>query len=72
MHRGRFPVKSLSRIYPQEKLAAYQADNDCPVSDRLVEETVGFHQSMLLASRKDMDDIADAIIKIYENRHKLT
>jgi dTDP-4-amino-4,6-dideoxygalactose transaminase len=66
-----FRSKAYRKIYPQEKLAAYQADNDCPGSDRLVEETVGFHQSMLLGSRKDMD-IADAIIKIYENRHKLT
>ena len=35
-------------------------------------ETVGFHQSMLVARRKDLDDIADAITKIYENRHKLS
>jgi hypothetical protein len=27
---------------------------------------------MLLATRKDMDDIADAITKIYENRQKLS
>ena len=66
-----FRSKAYQRIYPKEKLANYHAENECPVSDRLVEETVGFHQSVLLAGRKDLDDIADAITKIYENRHKL-
>jgi perosamine synthetase len=66
-----FRSKAYQRIYPKEKLDSYQADNDCPASDRLVGETAGFHQSVLLGSRKDMDDIADALTKIYEKRHKL-
>jgi hypothetical protein len=37
-----------------------------------VQETVGFHQSMLLGTREDMDDIYRAIVKLYENRQKLT
>ncbi len=64
--------KAYQKIYPKQKLANYHADNECPESDRLVPETVGFHQGMLLGSRQDMDDIARAIIKIYENRQKLT
>jgi dTDP-4-amino-4,6-dideoxygalactose transaminase len=67
-----FQSKAYQRIYPKEKLSSYQADNECPLSDLLVEETVGFHQSVLLASRKDLDDITNAITKIYENRHKLS
>ncbi len=63
--------KVFQKIYPHEKLASYSADNQCPESDRLVEETVGFHQSMLLGTRQDMDDIHAAILKIYENRQKL-
>jgi hypothetical protein len=66
-----FRSKAYQRIYPKEKLASYQADNECPNADQLVEETVGFHQSMLLGPRQDMDDIADAVAKIYENRQKL-
>jgi perosamine synthetase len=66
-----FRSKSYQRIYPKRKLANYHAENECPISDQLVEETVGFHQSVLLASRRDLDDITDAITKIYENRHKL-
>ena len=58
-------------IYPPEKLANYQAENECSACDQLIEETVGFHQSMLLGPRQDMDDIANAVGKIYEHRRKL-
>ena len=66
-----FRSKAYQRIYPREQLSNYHAENECPLSDRLVGETVGFHQSVLLAGRKDLDDITDAITKIYENRQKL-
>jgi dTDP-4-amino-4,6-dideoxygalactose transaminase len=66
-----FQTKAFQRIYPREKLAGYAADNECPACDRLVEETVGFHQSVLLGSRQDMNDIADSITKLYENRRRL-
>ncbi len=67
-----FRTKTYQRLYPKEKLARYQAENECPKCDQLVTETVGFHQSMLLAARQDMDDIANAVVKIYENRRKIT
>ncbi len=67
-----FRSTTYQRIYPKEKLASYQVDNECPKADRLVEETVGFHQSMLVGARQDMDDIANAIAKIYENAKKLS
>jgi len=66
-----FQSKAYQMIYPAEKLANYQAENECPACDRLIEETVGFHQSMLLGPRQDMDDIANAVGKIYEHRRKL-
>src|SRR5215469_9085806 len=69
--RDAFESKAFQRIYPKAKLAHHEKENECPTSDRLVAETVGFHQGMLLGSRKDMADIADAITKLYENRHKL-
>ena len=67
-----FRSKAYRRIYPAEKLAAYHAENECPKCDQLVQETLGFHQSMLLGTRQDMDDIYRAIVKLYENRRKLT
>ncbi len=66
-----FESKVYQRIYPREKLARYQADNQCPRCDELIAETVGFHQGMLLGSRQDMDDIASAAARIYEHRRKL-
>jgi len=66
-----FRSKAYQRLYAPEKLARFPADNACPACDQLVEETVGFHQRMLLGPRQDMDDIADAVAKIYENRRKL-
>jgi len=66
-----FQSKAYQMSYPREKLANYQAENECPACDQLVEETVGFHQSMLLGPRQDMDDIANAVGKIYEHRRKL-
>ena len=43
----------------------------CPANDRLCEEAVWFSQTLLLGTKKDIDDIADALLKIYENRDKL-
>ena len=63
--------KVFQKVYPAAKLAAYAAENECPECDRLVEETVGFHQSALLGSKQDIDDICSAVTKIYENRSKL-
>ncbi len=67
-----FKSKTYQRLYPKEKLANYPAENECPESEKLIAETVGFHQAMLLGSRQDMDDIVNAVVKIYENRQKLT
>lgn len=66
-----FRSKVYQMIYPPEQLANYQVENECPACDQLIEETVGFHQSMLLGPRQDMDDIANAMGKIYEHRSKL-
>ena len=66
-----FRSKTYQRLYPPEKLANYPTDNECPNCDQLVDQTVGFHQHMLLGPRQDMDDIANAVAKIYENRRRL-
>lgn len=67
-----FRSKAYQRIYPKETFSNYEADNECPLCDQLVEETVGVHQNVLLGSRQDMDDIADAITKIHEHRRQLS
>ena len=63
--------KSFQKLYSKERLNKYRGNNDCPKCEQLCKETVGFHQPILLGTRKDMDSIADAIEKIYENRDQL-
>jgi len=63
--------KTYRAIYPPERIKEYRDGLSCPEGEKLVEEIIGFGQSMLLGSRKDMDDIADAVYKIYENRKAL-
>jgi len=63
--------KTFQKIYSPERLAEYREKNFCPESDRLSEEVMGFHGDIFLGTKKDMDDIADAILKIYENKDAL-
>ncbi len=64
--------ETCKKIYSQKRLKQYFEQNQCPQCDRLCEEVAGFSGSMLLASKSDMDDIYNAIMKIYENRNQLS
>ncbi len=59
------------RLYSRERLNQYRRENHYPDNDQLCKEAVWFGQNLLLGSKKDIDDIADAILKTYENRDKL-
>ena len=63
--------KNFRKMYPKKRLDRCRELNHCPDGDRLCDEAVWFFHSILLGTKKDMDDIADAIQKIYENRSKL-
>lgn len=63
--------KNFRKMYSKERLDRCRELNNCPDGDRLCDEAVWFYQSLLLGPKSDMDDIADAIQKIYENRSKL-
>jgi dTDP-4-amino-4,6-dideoxygalactose transaminase len=63
--------KTYKAIYSKRRLADYRDGLSCPVGEQLVEEIVGIYHPVLLGSKKDMDDIADAVTKIYENRKNL-
>jgi hypothetical protein len=49
----------------------YLENNQCPANDQLCQEAVWLSQSMLLGSRADMDDIANAIEKIHGQAEQL-
>jgi perosamine synthetase len=59
------------RLFSQERLNRYRQELHYPDNDQLCEEAVWFGQNLLLGTKNDMDDIANAILKIYENRDKL-
>ncbi len=63
--------KGYKRLFSKQRLDQYREENHLPGNNQLCEEAVCIYQSNLLAGRKDMDDIANAITKIYENRDQL-
>jgi dTDP-4-amino-4,6-dideoxygalactose transaminase len=63
--------KNFKRSFSEARLKRYREELHFPDNDQLCEEAVWLGQNMLLTSKQDMDDIANAILKIYENRDKL-
>ena len=53
-------------------LKQYREANHCPEGDQLCEEVAGFSHHLLLGNEEDIDDIADALVKIYEGRDELS
>ena len=66
-------TKNFKLMYPPEMLDynKYMEQNQCPANDQLCEEAIWFSQSMLLAEKSDMDDIATAIERIHRNADKI-
>jgi hypothetical protein len=64
--------KGYKRLFSEQRLNTYREElRNLPDNDQLTQEAVWFFQNMLLGERKDMDDIVDAIQKVYENRKQL-
>ncbi|MEX2261533.1 MAG: DegT/DnrJ/EryC1/StrS family aminotransferase [Bryobacteraceae bacterium] len=61
--RNTLQSKAFRRIYSEKEVAQWHERNHCPVNDRLCEEGVWLTQTMLLGSREDMDQIAEAVRK---------
>jgi dTDP-4-amino-4,6-dideoxygalactose transaminase len=56
--------RGYQRIFSAREIAAWEERNHCPANDRLCTEAVWFVQTMLLAPRTSMEQIAEAIRKI--------
>ncbi|MHC1764754.1 MAG: DegT/DnrJ/EryC1/StrS family aminotransferase [Verrucomicrobiia bacterium] len=64
--------KVYQKMYSPSRLQQFKEQMQCPNCDRVCEEMAMIWASgPLLATREDMDDIADALLKVYENRDKL-
>jgi dTDP-4-amino-4,6-dideoxygalactose transaminase len=64
--------KNFKRSFPKERLDRYRDELHYPGNDQLCAEAVWLGQNMLLTGKRDMDDIANAIQKVHDNRDKLT
>jgi perosamine synthetase len=63
--------KNFKRSFSEARLKRYRDELHYPANDQLCRQAVWISQELLLTSKRDMDDIADAVAKIYENRDKL-
>jgi len=59
--------RGFRKLFPENALTEWEERNQCPVNDRLCQEAVWFTQTMLLAPRTSMDQIAAGIRKIQAN-----
>jgi len=66
-------TKNFKLMYEPDMLNynKFMERNQCPLNDQLCEEAVWFTQNILLGEKADMDDIADAIERIYKNADKI-
>jgi dTDP-4-amino-4,6-dideoxygalactose transaminase len=63
--------KGYMRLFSESRLKQWREENILPGNDRLCDQALTFYQSILLATKSDMDDIVNAITKIHENRSSL-
>ncbi|MCX8108302.1 MAG: DegT/DnrJ/EryC1/StrS family aminotransferase, partial [Verrucomicrobiae bacterium] len=64
--------KVYKKMFGETRLKQYREEMQCPNCDRVCQEMVMIWASgPLLGTKEDMEDIADAILKVYENRDRL-
>ena len=64
--------RGYKRLFSAQRLTAYREElHNLPNNDQLTKEAIWLYQYMLLGTQKDMDDIVDAVTKVYENRKSL-
>ena len=59
-------------MYSPARLKKYRDELSCPNCDKAIDEIAMIWASgPLIGTRSDMDDVINAIMKVYENRDKL-
>ena len=68
-----FETKNFKKMFSKKQLHydKWMAKNQCPENDKLCEEAIWLTQNLLLGSRGDMDIIASAIKRVYDNAEKI-
>ena len=67
-------LKEYRKMYSPSRLKQYKEELACPVCDKICDEEILmiWASGPLLGTKTDMDDIVNAIMKVYENRDQLT
>jgi perosamine synthetase len=65
--RALVKTRHYQKVYSRRELAQWEERNRCPQNNRLCAEAVWFTQNMLLGTRDDMEQIAEAIRKIQKH-----
>jgi hypothetical protein len=66
-------TKAYQKTFSAQRLRQFREEMSCPKCDQVCQEMAMIWASgPLLGTLADMDDIADAILKVYENRDKLS
>ena len=63
--------RAFQKAFSKERLKRYAEENHCPNNDQLAAEGVWLPQVVFLGNKRLMDQIADAMIKIHDNRDQL-
>jgi perosamine synthetase len=63
--------RGFKRLFSPQRLQQYREEMVLPGNEQLCSEAVVFTQNILLGTKKDMDDIANAIQKIHDNKEQL-
>ena len=67
-----FNLRAFQKIYSKERLDKFRRENLCPVNEMIEKETgLSLGQRVFLGSKKDMEDIVTAIVKIQKNSQAL-
>ena len=65
--------KVYKKMYSARRLEQYLDERSCPVCDQVCEEmAMVWASGPLLGTKSDMDDIVNAIFKVYENKDQLS
>ncbi len=66
-------LNSYKKMYSSDRLKQFKEDLNLPNCDQVCENMIMFWASgPLLATQSDMDDVINAIMKVYENRDNLS
>lgn len=65
-------LRGFQKIFTRERLEKYRKENLCPVNEKIGRETgLSMGQRTFLGTKKDMEDIVTAIVKIQKYSSKL-